>query len=58
MFPMNTIVKKSDRFISQLFDLLSSKNEAFWKCTELPGTKTIRLLAFIMFSCDFDLFAD
>jgi len=58
MLAVNSVAKKSDRFVPQLFEWLSTKTEAFWKRPELSGAKKIRLLAFAILSCDFDLFAN
>jgi hypothetical protein len=58
MNAVNVIAKKSERFIVQIFELLSSKTEAFWKRAEISGTKRIRLLAFVIFACEFDVFSN
>jgi hypothetical protein len=58
MNAVNVVAKKSDRFIGQIFELLSSKTDIFWKRAEMSGAKRIRLLAFTIFACDFDLFSN
>jgi hypothetical protein len=58
MDAVNIVAKKSDRFIAQIFELPSSKTEAFWKRAEMSGVKRIRLLAFVIVACDYDLFSN
>ena len=57
---INVVSKRSDRLVTQILELLCQKSEVFWKfgTREFTGIERIRILAFVILGCDFDLFSN
>lgn len=57
---INVVSKRSDRLVAQILELLCQKSEVFWKfgTREFTGIERIRILAFVILGCDFDVFSN